>query len=309
MTAHLATDDPVLEQFAERVGATGPIAVEGHRTRWDVGGPLVDGTPTVMAPAGIVEYVAEEMTVTVRAGTPVAELEAALAEQGQWTALPERGGTVGGAIAVGQNDHLRPLRGDLRATVLQVRYISAEGRIVSGGGPTVKNVSGFDIPRLITGSLGTLGCIAEVILRTNPIPAARRWFEADDADAFAVHAGLLAPGAVLWDGERTHVLLAGHEPDVSADAAILDGLGTFRGCEPPEPPSGHRWSLRPADLSNLEALDVGTFVAEVGVGVVHAEKPPPDRPLDPKVALIHDRMKVEFDPSNRLNPGRVVGAR
>ena len=253
--------------------------------------------------------VPEEMIVRVRAGTTVAGLHDALAERGQWTALPERGGTVGGAIAVGQSDHRKPARGDIRAAVLQVRYVSAEGRIVSGGGPTVKNVSGFDIPRLLTGSLGTLGCIGEVVLRTNPVPAEIRWVAAADADPFAVQRELLQPGAVLWDGREVQVMLYGHGVDVDADLRTLRSLGSFRPIEEPEPPSGHRWSLDPADLDHLENHDTGAFVAEIGVGIVHAEKPQTRRALAPEVRVVHERLKAEFDPTGRLNPGRTVGLR
>ena len=99
----LAIDDPVLAAFADEVGTEGPVAVEGGRTRWNVGGASAPGTRLVAAPTGIVDYVPDEMTVTVRCGTPVAELHEALAERGQRTCLPERGGTVGGALAVGEN--------------------------------------------------------------------------------------------------------------------------------------------------------------------------------------------------------------
>jgi len=201
------------------------------------------------------------------------------------------------------------VRGELRAAVLQVRYVSAEGKLVTGGGPTVKNVSGFDLPRLLTGSLGTLGCIAEVILRTNPIPAQIRWFSSADADPFAVHRMLLQPGTMLWDGTTTTVMLFGHPPAVDADAAALRSLGTFEECAEPAPPSGHRWSLRPSEMASLDPSTFGPFTAEVGVGIVHASTPQPTTPLSPGVRLIHDRMKATFDPTNRLNPGRVVGAR
>lgn len=309
MTAQLRSTDPVLADFAEEVGAADPIAIVGNRTRWDLGGSLVDGTRTLAAPTGVVEYIPEEMIVTVRAGTPVADLHGELAARGQWTALPERGGTVGGAIVVGQSDFRRPVRGDLRASVLQVRYVSADGRLVTGGGPTVKNVSGFDLPRMLTGSLGTLGCVAEVILRTNPIPAEVRWFQSDDVDPFFVHRSLLAPGPVLWDGTTTTVMLHGHQPVVAADIELLRTLGTFDECDEPDAPTGHRWSLSPKDLHAVSSSGLGAFVAEIGVGTVHASNPQPPRPLAAPVRLIHDRMKAEFDPTGRLNPGRLVGAR
>ena len=102
------------------------------------------------------------------AGTPVAEVDAALAEHGQRVAIPPTG-TVGGALAVGRSGIRRLGDGPIRDAVLQVRYVSAAGEIVKAGGPTVKNVSGFDLCRLLVGSRGTLGFLGDVILRTRPL--------------------------------------------------------------------------------------------------------------------------------------------
>ena len=156
--------DSALMSFAESVGATGPVAVVGGRTRWGVGGGLQPGAALLGAPVGIVDYQPAEMIVRVLAGTPVAELHAILADKGQRTGLPERGGTVGGGVAVGEDDLHVLARGSVRNAVLQVRYVSSEGLIISGGGAVVKNVSGFNIPKLVVGSLGTFGLIAEVVL-------------------------------------------------------------------------------------------------------------------------------------------------
>ena len=178
----LTSADRALHEFAALVGADDPIAVEGNRTRWHLGGPLDESARLVTAPTGIVDYQPSEMVVTVRAGTTVAELHETLAAAGQTSALPDRGGTVGGAVAVGENRLDRLGRGSARDAVLQVRYVSAEGEIVTGGGPVVKNVSGFNLPKLIVGSLGTLGLIAEVVLRTNPLPPVQRWIRAERVD-------------------------------------------------------------------------------------------------------------------------------
>ena len=307
MTTTLSVSDPVSADFADEVGAAGPVAVEGARTRWTLGGESKADTRLLKAPTGIVEFVPEEMTVRVRAGTTVLELQQALADKGQRTALPDRGGTVGGALAVGQNDYRVLGRRRVRSSLLRLRYISAEGRVITGGGPTVKNVSGFDLPRLMVGSLGTLGMFAEVILRTNPIPPVSRWLRSSDADPIAVHAALLAPSVIMWDGDATIVQLEGHPPDVVAEHEALGAVGSFEEIDEPLPPSGHRWSLMPAELTSLDRSKAGTFVALIGVGTVYADNPPPVRTTSSAIRTIHQRLKAEFDPTNRLNPGRVVG--
>lgn len=313
-SAALAVDDPVLTTFAADVGTEGPVAIEGARTRWELGGELSAGARLVHAPTGVVDYKPEEMTILVRAGTTVADLHATLAEHGQRTGLPERGGTIGGALAVGEN-HLCALgRGRVRETLLQVRYVSAEGRIINSGGPTVKNVSGFDLPRLVVGSLGTIGLIAEVILRTNPIPRVSRWFVADAVDPMVTFDALLAPSVVLTNGTNTWVHLEGHGPDVDHQHNALRAIGSFTEIDsaPPLPP--HRWSLSPADVVALgrddtEGVDIGAFVATVGLGLMFGEKPQPARPLDHGVVTVAQKIKQQFDPTGRLNPGRDPAAK
>lgn len=314
MTATLAIDDPVLTRFASEVGDSGPVAVAGGRTRWGAGGPLSEGTRVIAAPTGIVAYAPEEMTVRVRAGTPVAELDDALAASGQRSALPDRGGTVGGALAVGDNDIRALGRGMVRAALLQVRYVSAEGRLVNSGGPTVKNVTGFDLPRLMVGALGTLGLLAEVILRTDPVPATSRWLMADGARPRDVLDTLLAPSAVLWDGTSTWVQIEGHPADVDAEQSALAAVGRFVETEGPPSLPANRWSVAPARIDGPDGpigagVDPGSFVAAAGLGLVFATNPPPPRPLAPEVAAVSRRVKHNFDPTGRLNPGREPGRR
>jgi FAD/FMN-containing dehydrogenase len=300
--------DPVAA-FAAEVGpaSAGAVVAVGGRTHWNVGGPLLPSAGEtrpvreVRAPAGVVAVEAADMTVRVRAGTAVADLDAALAEVGQTVALPARpGATVGGVLAVGRSG-LRHLGwGPVRDTLLQVRYASADGTVVTAGGPTVKNVSGFDLCRLLVGSLGTLGLLGEVVLRTRPLPAAERWL-AGEADPFALVGRLHRPASVLWDGTTTWVLLDGHPDDVAVQARVA-GLAPVDG--PPDVPP-HRWSLRPSELRGLpDRPGIGRFVAQVGVGVVHADAPAPPRPVDAPVVDLHRRVKALFDPTGRLAPGR-----
>lgn len=308
MSASLAVTDPVLLRFASEVGESGPVAVEGNRTRWGAGGAGPESTRLMQAPLGIVEYVPDEMTVQVRAGTSVGELHAALTEKGQRTALPERGGTVGGALAVGENSLHVLGRGRVRHALLQVRYVSDEGRVVTGGGPTVKNVTGFDLPRLMVGALGTLGLLAEVVLRTNPIPACSRWLRSRALDPFSVLGLVLRPSAVLWDGEWTWLQLEGHQAAVQAERTRLAARFPLEEVEGPPALPAHRWSLRPSELRETGPFGSGPWVASIGVGTVWASVPQPMRRSDPAHEALSQRVKAQFDARGRLNPGRIPGA-
>jgi glycolate oxidase FAD binding subunit len=280
-----------------QISGGGPLVAVGGRSAFDVGGVVEPGTREVRAPTGIVEHEPAEMTVRVRAGTTVAELDAALAEAGQCVALPVRSpvSTVGGVLAVGRSGLLRLGWGPVRDTVLEVTAVTGDGRLVRAGGPTVKNVTGYDLCRLLVGSLGTLAVLVEVVLRTRPLPAFEGWFTGTPPPSHR-------PLAALWDGDTTTVLLAGHPEDV-ASAGLPAAAGP--------PAVGHlpqRWSLPVADLRSLPGDGHGPFVAELGVGVVHRGVPQPAAPVDPAVRTIHERLKSLFDPAGRLAPGRSVPA-
>ena len=279
-----------LTAFAEVVGCTDPVTITGAATR---GGP-VPGVRTVRAPTGIDWLRADEMTVCCGAGTLVAELDDALVAVGQSVAIPPTG-TVGGALAVGRGGLRRLGYGPVRDTLLQARYVSAAGEVVKAGGPTVKNVSGFDLCRLLVGSLGTLGFLGDVILRTRPRARFEQWYSTN-ADPIETFGRLYRPTSVLWDGTTTWVLLEGHPSDVTAAAASAD-LTEATG--PPELPNGGRWSIPPSDIRTLR----GTFVAEVGVGIVHHTDLPPPIEVSDAVRELNRRMKHNFDPTGRLNPG------
>jgi len=269
-----------------------------------LGGQLSPEARLVRAPLGIVNYRPEEMTVQVRAGTTVSDLDAGLLESGQRCALPDRGGTVGGAVAVGE-DHRDVLgRGPVRDCVLQVRYISAEGKPVTGGGPVVKNVSGFNLPKLMVGSLGSLGCFGEFVLRTNPIPACSIWLASDDLRPSVALDRLFKPSSILWDGTTTWIHLEGHGPDVAAERSSMTAVCSFEEVDgPPSLPSA-LWSVAPSDIEKIDHDQAGRFVASAGVGRVWATAPQRSESIDAAVQMLGDRMKANFDPTGRLNPGR-----
>jgi glycolate oxidase FAD binding subunit len=279
-----------LTGFAEEVGDSDDVTITGAATR---GGPVA-GVRTVRAPTGIDWLRGDEMTVCCGAGTLVAELDEALAAVGQCVAIPPSG-TVGGALAVGHSGVRRLGYGPVRDTLLQARYVAASGDVVKAGGPTVKNVSGFDLCRLLVGSHGTLGFLGDVILRTRPRARFEQWY-ATTADPLETLHRLYRPTSVLWDGTTTWVLLEGHPADV---AGAAEGAGLLQAAGPPELPTGGRWSVAPSELGSVQ----GTFVAEVGVGVVHHAEPPPPVEVSDAVGRLNRRIKENFDPTGRLNPG------
>ena len=288
-----------LEAFAAEVGADGPVAVVGGRTHWGIGGNCSEETRLVRAPVGVREFDPADMTIRVGAGTPVEELDDALAEAGQRANLPVLPeATVGGVLAVGRDDVHALGRGRLRDALLEAVYVADDGRLVTAGGPTVKNVSGFDLCRLLVGSLGTLGLLGEVILRTWPRPAEQQWL-AGPCDPMELRRRLFWPSSILWDGQTTWVHLEGHESDVESEAQLARSLG----CEPtdgPPPLPAHR-----VPTGALEADGVSSrYVVQVGTGLAYVSEPVPVPDPDPAVVVLHRRLKAEFDPRGRLNPGR-----
>ena len=300
--------DAAIAAFAEDVGEEGPVVCVGGRTQWAIGGPVATGAREVSAPGGVVSHQPEEMIVRVRAGTTVAELDTVLAAGGQMTPLdaadPERA-TVGGVLAVGHSGWRRLRYGPVRDTVLETHYISARGTVIKAGAPVVKNVTGYDLCRLLVGSLGTIGFLAEVVLRALPRPAASCWL-VGQGEPGEVRRRLFRPSSVLWDGAQVWVLLEGHPADVAAERAALGGQ--FHETDGPPPrPAGARLSVRPSSIiAAVGDAQPGSFVAEIGVGTVHFREPGPPGQPDPSTAELHARVKRAFDPTGRLNPGRAV---
>jgi FAD/FMN-containing dehydrogenase len=226
---------------------------------------------------------------------------------GQCVALPDRDdATVGGVLAVGRSDLLALGRGPLRNTLLEATYVDAWGRVVRAGAPVVKNVTGFDLCRLLVGSLGTLGLLGEVVLRTRPRPEAAAWCTgpADAAGVDRVWGRIERPAAVLWDGGRVWVGVEGHSQDVADAVAALRALGCGEPVDGPPPLPPVRSSVPPAAVRELPRCSDGPFVAEVGVGVVHARTAMPVPPMAGRLAVLHRTVKARFDPDGRLNPGR-----
>jgi len=207
--------------------------------------------------AGVVSYAPTELVITVRAGTPLTELDAALAERGQMLAAecPNFNGrsTIGGALAVGWSGSRSAFAGQLRDCVLGLRMINGLGEDLRFGGQVMKNVAGFDVSRLMVGSLGRLGVITEVSLRVQPLPEREltlRWRRDNLEQAVAAVRD--------WQGQGLPVSAASYHLGIlrtrfSGRAATLDALAAQLGGEPVE---ARFWQdLRCLSLPLFESVD------------------------------------------------------
>ena len=171
----------MLGEFQERIRSAaaqgGALQIQGQGSKAFYGelpkGELLD----VSGFAGVSSYEPSELVITAKAGTPIRELEALLAEQGQHLAFepPRFGGrgTVGGMVASGLSGPTRASQGALREHVLGLSLLNGRAELLNFGGTVMKNVAGYDVSRLMAGSLGVLGLILEVSLKVMPQPLAR----------------------------------------------------------------------------------------------------------------------------------------
>ncbi len=228
--------DPALKLLIDRVQAASAagaqLDIRGGSTKVWYGETPAGEPLDVRVLEGISSYEPTELVVTARCGTLVADLEAALAEKGQ--CLPfepphfAAGSTVGGLVAAGLAGPARAAVGSLRDYVLGATLLSGRGEVLSFGGQVMKNVAGYDVSRLLVGSLGTLGVIAEVSLKVLPVAPATATlrFQMDQAAALAqlnAWAGRPLPinASAWWDG----TLLLRLRGALAAVRSAIDSLG------------------------------------------------------------------------------------
>ncbi len=216
------------------VAARSPLRIRGGGTKDFYGqvlaGEVLDTTPC----EGIVDYDPTELVITVRAGTRLAHVERTMRAEGQMLACePPRFGeeaTIGGFVASGLSGPRRPYAGAVRDLVLGVRIVDGKGDDLRFGGRVMKNVAGFDVARLMTGALGTLGVITEVSLRCMPMPKAEttRVFQcsADEAIRLTNEWGgkPLPVTATAYHAGRLAVRLSGAASAVEAAVAKIGGM-------------------------------------------------------------------------------------
>ena len=232
---------------------------------------------------GITEYVPGDLTLTARAGTTIAEIDAATGAHGQWCPLMPWGtddGTLGATFATATHGPCSASLGAPRDLAIGIEFVDGTGALVRAGGRVVKNVAGFDLTRLMVGSWGTLGVITEVSVRLRARPAVDETWTVvcvgaarDGLDALC--RGPLAPLAIEEFEGRTLVRIGGNAAFVAASRAAVRALGMAELCEPTI------WTrLRTSD-------------------------PRPRAPLGASVLAdpLSQRVKKQFDPRHILNPG------
>jgi glycolate oxidase FAD binding subunit len=154
----------------------GSVLIRGAGTALEWGGRVSDPdlVLSTQALAGVIAHTPADMTAAVGAGTPLAVLQKELGDHGQWLALDppteSAGATVGGLLAAGDSGPSRLRYGNLRDLVIGVTLVLADGTVGHSGGHVIKNVAGYDLAKLVHGSLGSLALVAEVVLRLHPSP-------------------------------------------------------------------------------------------------------------------------------------------
>ena len=163
------TLDGISSVVAAAASKSRALRIAGRGSWLDAGGPVeASDVLSLASHSGIVDYVPGDLTITVRAGTPLAEIATATREHGQWLPLDPPGspdGTIGATVATGSYGPLATAFGRPRDQVLGLESVSGTGEVITVGSRVVKNVAGFDLARLLVGSWGTLGVITQITLR------------------------------------------------------------------------------------------------------------------------------------------------
>ena len=222
---HPGTEDEVADLLREATADGRAVCPVGRGAFLHLGGvpTRYDQALCTRGLDGMIDYQPTDMTVRVQAGLDVATLQAALGENGQWLPLdpplPERA-TVGGMIAANLTGPCRFSQGTVRDFLIGIRVARADGTLIKGGGQVVKNVAGYDVPKLYCGSLGTLGVIVEATFQVRPRPQSQALLAVECASA--EQAGAAALRLAGSDVQPFLVELANFGPPV-ADASPSRG--------------------------------------------------------------------------------------
>jgi glycolate dehydrogenase FAD-binding subunit len=332
------------EQLADALHALATeycaIRLGGNFSKDRLGGPVsrADATLSTAGMRRLLQYDPRDLTISVEAGMPFAELERILAEHRQMLPLdpPWRAeSTVGGVVAANLSGPRRRLYGTARDMVIGMTFATLEGRLVQSGGMVVKNVAGLDMAKLMVGSFGTLAAIAVVNFKVFPMPAASRTFVAEfatAAEAFSerdrILSSVLQPSAidiVNWPrGFRVLIRAQGNAAVLDRFARALpaarvddesawEEIHEFTPKFLVEHPRGAAVAMsmklsEMADAMSRLSADRKPAIARAGSGtiVAHCAEDPPPVQWPGDFAMI-EKIKHMFDPDRLLNRGRLYG--
>lgn len=320
------------------------LLVVGGRTHMDRGNPSgVDAELWTTMMDEVVAYEPAEMLAVVEAGMRVGELQAVLAEGGQeWPVDAPHDATIGGVISAGVSSFRRLRLGHVRDTVVELELVRGDGLLVKSGARTVKNVTGYDVHRLATGSLGTLGVIVQVALKLRPLPQVRRMLTIE-GDGLELGRRVLEtvplPSAVIAEPGCVRVWLEGWADEVEEQTAaagtVEPALAIDHHPAPFDPlvidaPTIMEAAVTPSRIADMVA-DRDDWMALLGVGLVwfalDGNDPDTLDAIRSKVAEaggiapvikgtgglgsatipaadVHRRLKESFDPAGIMAPGR-----
>jgi glycolate oxidase FAD binding subunit len=255
MARYSCGESVVKDLVLDAVNAGTPLRIAGRSTWIDAGRPVnAERIASLAAHSGVVDYKPGDLTITVKSGTTLGELEQITAENNQWLPLDpygSRDGTIGATIATGSFGPLAHAFGRARDLVLGLEFVTGDGKVARGGGKVVKNVAGFDLVRLMTGSWGTLSVITEATLRlyslpTQPITVSLGASDSATALAQRINSIFAAPGipfavelidpnaaALIGLSNKQQVLvkLGGNASAVAAQRTAMEALGGARQVE------------------------------------------------------------------------------
>jgi glycolate oxidase FAD binding subunit len=200
----------------------------GTKLGWGNSPALADLILSTARMTEIIEHAWADLTVTVEAGCTIQRLQGTLGQHGQRLALdplwPEKA-TVGGVLSANDSGALRLRFGALRDLIIGVTIALPDGTLASSGGKVVKNVAGYDLPKLVTGALGTLGVITRAVFRLHPLPLNSHSFSISTANAEETQKFVLA----VQDSKLAHTFLQSHFSDEKLPASDILFEGTAAG--------------------------------------------------------------------------------